>query len=111
MGLKEVYDLIRKEVERSHPPETSGPSVGATMTAELQLFTAILLVAAILRWAAPGGRSPIAVILLAVAAIAASVVMPLIVDFEKENSSELNMLLFWMLLYGAVIIAIGLWRV
>jgi len=111
MGLKDIYDRIRKEVERSHPPETSGPSVGATMTAELQLFTAILAVAAILRWAAPGGKSPIAVILLAGAALVGAVALPLIVNFERENSSELNMVLFWMLMYGAVIIAIGLWRV
>jgi len=111
MGLKEIYDLIRKEVERSHPPETSGPSVGAMMTAELQLFTAVITIAAVLRWAAPGGKSPIAVILLAGAAIVASIAMPLIANFERENSSELNMVLFWMLIYGAVIIAIGLWRV
>jgi hypothetical protein len=74
-------------------------------TAELQASVFLLVLASLFRiFSVPLG------IILVIAAIAGVIVFaPLIVTLERENESDLNRVLFWVVIYFAIIIAVTMW--
>ncbi|MGC8936170.1 MAG: hypothetical protein ACP5KV_02235 [Candidatus Methanomethylicaceae archaeon] len=75
------------------------------MTGELQALVFALILASLFRiFSIPLGM----VILVAVVA-AILYFAPLVVTLEIENSNDLNRVLFWVVIYFAVIVAVTLW--
>ncbi|MCS7097845.1 MAG: hypothetical protein NZ922_02575 [Candidatus Methanomethyliaceae archaeon] len=75
------------------------------ITGELQFLIFIIVLAALFRMFS----FPLAIIMLILVTALALYFTPTIIGVEKENSNDLNRVLYWFLIYFAIIIAITLW--
>jgi H+/Cl- antiporter ClcA len=75
------------------------------ITGELQFLLFIIVLSVFFRLFS----IPLAIILLIFTTVFALYFSPVIKDVEKENMNDLNRVLYWMVVYFAIIIAITLW--
>ncbi len=105
VSLETLYDKVKKWVSSFVVGSGYTDMLTGYMTGELQALVFALILASLFRiFSIPLGM----VILVAVVA-AILYFAPLVVTLEIENSNDLNRVLFWVVIYFAVIVAVTLW--
>ncbi len=100
-----LYEFIKKIAALFYRGEGFSSAMVGYATGELQLFAFFILLAALFRvFSLPLG----VVVLFAVAGLTLYLA-PLVGVFERENSSNVNMVLFWVVLYLAALMVIPMW--
>lgn len=104
-SIDSLYDKVKRYLLGFNRGKAYSSSMSGYMSGELQTLVFIMVLAAFLRlFTIPLG------IVLVIGVVAAFIYFtPIIVAMERENSSDLNRVLFWVVIYFAVIIAITLW--
>lgn len=104
-SIDSLYDKVKRYVIEFTSGKGTSSAMTGYMTGELQTVVFIMVMAAFFRiFSIPLGM------LLLIAVVAAVVYFaPVIKAMEQENGSDLNRVLFWVILYFAVIMAVTLW--
>jgi hypothetical protein len=104
-SIASLYDKIKNFTAQFFGGKGFSSSMTGYTTAELQASVFILVLASLFRiFSVPLG------IVLVIAAIAGVIVFaPMIGTLERENDSDLNRVLFWVVIYFAIIIAVTMW--
>ncbi|RLE51373.1 MAG: hypothetical protein DRJ33_06060 [Candidatus Methanomethylicota archaeon] len=104
--LKEtVYELLRKWVSRIHVGDEHSAMMSGYLVGELQLIAFLFILAVLFRVFA----IPLAVVVLLAVAASALYFAPIAMGFERENLSNFNLVMFWLVLYLAALSTIPLW--
>lgn len=105
VSIETLFDKVKKWVSSFVVGSGYTDMLTGYMTGELQALVFALILASFFRiFSIPLGM----VILVAVVA-AILYFTPLVVTLERENSNDLNRVLFWVVIYFAVIVAVTLW--
>ncbi len=105
VSLDTLYDKVKKWMSTFVSGSGYTNLLTGYMTGELQSLVFALILASFFRiFSIPLGM----VMLIAVVA-AVLYFAPLIVTLEKENSNDLNRVLYWVVIYFAIIMAVTLW--
>lgn len=105
VSVESIYDKIKKWASLFVEGRGSSNQLTGYMTGELQTLVFILVLASLFRiFSVPLG------IVMVVGAIAGTVYFaPVLRRVQKESSNSLNTVLFWVVIYFAVIIAVTVW--
>ncbi len=104
-SIDSLYDKVKRYVIEFTSGKGTSSAMTGYMTGELQTVVFIMVMAAFFRlFSIPLGM----VVLIAVVA-ALIYFAPVIKVMEQENASDLNLVLFWVIIYFGVIIAVTLW--
>jgi hypothetical protein len=104
-SIDSLYDKVKRFVtEFTFGKGTSSVMTGY-MTGELQTVVFIMVIASFFRIFS----IPLGMVLLAGVIAAVLYFAPAIKAMDKENASDLNRVLFWVMVYFAVIIAVTMW--
>jgi len=104
-SIDSLYDKIKRHVVayftgNGYTDASTGYSAG-----ELQAVVFIMVLAAMFRIF----MIPLGIVVILVAASMVLHFAPVIRVIERENSSDLNRVLFWVFVYFSVIVAVTLW--
>jgi len=104
--LKEtVYELLRKWVSKFHVGDEHSSMMSGYIVGELQLIAFLFMLAVLFRIFA----IPLAVVVLFALAALTLYFAPVAMGFERENSSNFNLVMFWLILYLTALSTIPLW--
>ena len=105
VSVESVYDKIKKWASTYVEGRGASDQLTGYMTGELQTLVFILILASLFRiFSVPLG------LVLLVGAIAGILYFaPVLRRLLKESNNDLNTVLFWVVIYFAVIIAVTLW--
>ncbi|MDD1776291.1 MAG: hypothetical protein LUP94_02945 [Candidatus Methanomethylicus sp.] len=104
-SIDSIYDKVKKYIHDFASGRGASSAMTGYMSGELQTVVFIMIIAAFFRlFSIPLGM----VILIGVVA-AVLYFAPTIKTMERENASDLNQVLFWVVIYFAAIIAVTLW--
>ncbi|MCX8182480.1 MAG: DUF4407 domain-containing protein [Candidatus Methanomethyliaceae archaeon] len=105
VSIDTLFDKVKKWISSFVEGNGYTNMMTGYMTGELQSLVFALILASFFRIFS----IPLGMVLL-IAAIAGTLYFaPLIVTLEKENSNDLNRVLYWVVIYFAIIIAVTLW--
>ncbi|MDH5806316.1 MAG: hypothetical protein QXW62_01180 [Candidatus Methanomethylicaceae archaeon] len=104
-SIATMYDKLKKYLDNFIIGRGYTNIMTGYITGELQFLIFIIILASLFRIFS----FPLAIIILVLTGAAAIYFAPTIINIEKENSNELNRVLYWFLIYFAIIIAITIW--
>ncbi len=104
-SIDSLYDKVKRFVIEFTSGKGTSSAMTGYMTGELQTVAFIMILASFFRIFSV----PLGIVLLAAVVGALFFFGPMIKAMERENSSGLNRVLFWVMIYFAVIIAVTLW--
>jgi len=104
-SIDSLYDKVKRFVTDFTSGKGTSSAMTGYMTGELQTVVFIMILASFFRIFS----MPLGMVLLAAVVGAIFLFGPTIVAMERENGSGLNRVLFWVMIYFAVIIAVTLW--
>lgn len=105
VSVESIYDKIKKWASPHVEGKGSSDQLTGYMTGELQTLVFILILASLFRIFSV----PLGIVLLVGAIAGVLYFAPIVRRIQKENSNDLNTVLFWVVIYFAVIIAVTLW--
>ena len=105
VSVETVYDKVKKHVSAFFTGRGYSDQLTGYMTGELQMLVFILVLASLFRIFS----IPLGIILLVGAIAGILYFAPVIRRIQKESSNDLNTVLFWVVIYFAVIIAVTIW--
>jgi hypothetical protein len=105
VSVESIYDKIKKWAYPFIEGKGFSDQLTGYMTGELQTLVFILVLASLFRIFSV----PLGIVLLVGAVAGVLYFAPVIRRVQKESSNDLNTVLFWVVIYFAVIIAITLW--
>lgn len=100
-----MYDKLKKFLDSFVIGRGFTNIMTGYITGELQFLIFVVILASLFRIFS----FPLAIIILVLVGAFAVYFAPVVINVEKENSNELNRVLYWFLIYFAIIIAITLW--
>ena len=100
-----IYERLKKWLDKFVIGSGYTSITTGYITGELQFLVFIIILSVFFRIFS----IPLAIIMLIFITTFALYFAPVIKDVEKENMNDLNRVLFWMVIYFAIIIAITLW--
>lgn len=104
-SLFTMYEKLKKFLDEFISGNGYTNIMTGYITGELQFLIFIIVLVTFFRIFS----FPLAIIMLILVTALALYFAPTIIEVEKENSNELNRVLYWLLIYFAIIIAITLW--
>jgi hypothetical protein len=105
VSVETLYDKVKKHLSTFFVGGGYSDQLTGYMTSELQLLVFIMVLAAIFRIFS----IPLGIVLLVGAIAGIFYFAPAIRRIQKESSNDLNTVLFWVVIYFAVIIAVTIW--
>jgi hypothetical protein len=105
VSIETLYDKVKKHLSAFFTGRGYSDQLTGYMTGELQMLVFILLLASLFRIFS----IPLGIILLVGAIAGILYVAPVIRRVQSESSNDLNTVLFWVVIYFAVIIAVTMW--
>lgn len=104
-SIDSLYDKVKRFVTEFTSGKSTSSTMTGYMTGELQIVVFMMILASFFRIFS----IPLGMVILAAVVGAIFIFGPMIKTIEDENSSDLNRVLFWVMIYFAVIIAVTLW--
>jgi hypothetical protein len=105
VSIESVYDKMKKWVSLFIEGRGFSDQLTGYMTGELQTLVFILLLASLFRIFSV----PLGIVILVGAVAGVLYFAPVLRRVQKESSNDLNTVLFWVVIYFAVIIAVTMW--
>ncbi len=105
VSIDSLYDRIKKFTLHFLGGRSYGELMSGYLTGELQIVVFFMILASLFRIFS----IPLGVILLLAVAGAVIYFGPVIMRVEEENENDLNRVIFWIVIYFAVIVAVTLW--
>lgn len=104
-SIDSLYDKIKRHVAGYFTGNGYTDASTGYSTGELQTAVFLMVLAAMFRVF----MIPLGMVLILGAAILILRFAPVIRHVERENSSDLNRVLFWVFVYFSIIVAVTLW--
>lgn len=105
VSIETVYDKVKKHLSGYFTGRGYSDQLTGYMSGELQILVFILVLASLFRIFS----IPLGIILLVGAIAGVLYFAPVIRRIQNESSNDLNTVLFWVVIYFAVIIAVTVW--
>ncbi|MGQ9759652.1 MAG: hypothetical protein ACUVQ5_03655 [Candidatus Methanomethylicaceae archaeon] len=105
VSLDTLYDKVKKWMSTFVSGRGYTDQLTGYMTGELQALVFALMLASSFRIFS----IPLGMVMLVAVVAAILYFAPLIVTLEKESSNDLNRVLYWVVIYFAIIIVVTLW--
>ncbi len=106
-SIDSLYDKIKRYLTSIFGGEGSTDAITGYSSGELQMAVFVMLLASLFRIF----LIPLGIVLLLGAAIMVAYFAPIIRTVELENSNDLNRVLFWVIVYFSIILAVTLWGI
>ncbi|MEN3056664.1 MAG: hypothetical protein ABC545_01805 [Candidatus Methanosuratincola petrocarbonis] len=104
-SIDSLYDRVKRYLASFFAGEGSTDAITGYSSGELQMTVFFMVLAAMFRVF----MIPLGIVLLLVATILIAYFAPIIRTVDRENSSDLNRVLFWVIIYFSIILAVTLW--
>lgn len=104
-SIDSLYDKVKRYLTSFFTGGGSTDAITGYSSGELQIAVFLMLLAAMFRLF----LIPLGIVLLLVAAIMIVHFAPIIRTVDRENSNDLNRVLFWVIIYFSIILAVTLW--
>ncbi|MBC7120428.1 MAG: hypothetical protein H5T33_02425 [Candidatus Methanosuratus sp.] len=104
-SIDSLYDKIKRYLTGFFTGEGSTDAITGYSSGELQMAVFIMVLAAAFRVF----MVPLGIVLLLGAAIMLMHFAPIIKTVDRENSNDLNRVMFWVIIYFSIILAVTLW--
>ncbi|MEM2057929.1 MAG: hypothetical protein QXZ28_00130 [Candidatus Methanomethylicaceae archaeon] len=105
VSVDTLFDKVKKWISSFVTGSGYTNMMTGYMTGELQSLVFALILASFFRIFS----IPLGMVLLVAVIAGILYFAPLITTLEKENSNDLNRVLYWVVIYFAIIIAVTLW--
>ncbi len=105
VSIDSLYDRIKKFTLQFLGGRAYGELMAGYLTGELQMVVFFLILASLFRIFS----IPLGIVLLLAVAGAVVYFGPIITRIEEENENDLNRVIFWVVIYFAIIVAVTLW--
>jgi quinol-cytochrome oxidoreductase complex cytochrome b subunit len=105
VSIESVYDKMKKWVSPFLYGKGFSDQLTGYMTGELQTLVFIMILASLFRIFSV----PLGIVVLVGAVAGILYFTPVLRRVQKESSNDLNTVLFWVVIYFAVIIAVTVW--
>jgi len=105
VSVDSLYDKIKRWTVEFVGGKGYSNQMTGYMTGELQTAVFTLILASLFRIFS----MPLGIVLLIAVVAALLYFAPTIVHVERESSNDLNRVLFWVVIYFAIIIVVTLW--
>ncbi|MEN3035461.1 MAG: hypothetical protein ABC537_04070 [Candidatus Methanosuratincola sp.] len=104
-SIDSLYDRVKRYLTSFFTGEGTTDAITGYSSGELQMAVFLIVLAAMFRVF----MIPLGIVLLLVAAIIVARFAPIIRTVDRENSNDLNRVLFWVIIYFSIILAVSLW--
>lgn len=104
-SIDSLYDKVKRYLAGFFIGEGSTDAITGYSSGELQMAVFVMVLAAFFRVFS----IPLGIVLLLGAVIMVAYFAPIIKTVDLENSNDLNRVLFWVVVYFSIILAVTLW--